>query len=672
MAWDEENQAYVSPQGIDTSNRLGKIEFEYDMQLNVFGVGNIRFSQTAEKNIGHRITVIPSATHRITGASIQEGEAVSANTDFQFDVKLANKTHSNIKSGDFDVSFAVMDSSYTIIEREIVPARSNDELFNFQYTLEKLNIPAGDLTFLVSVINEEGRPYANELVTYAVNVPMIVSDVQFTTSELSLGGQFSASVVPATFPELREILTLAPADSESSNARKFYLDISTTSGAVVNSLLGQADANGRYSFEYTVPHSYGSLGNFVVSFRYETSNGANIELEIVRGGEISEEPLNFSVNAKLQAEILEQPSSTNFYYGNDVTYRLRVSDSLTGSSVSVGSQGGVFLNVYHSSENDKSFLSTKLPAEQEGDVLVINWKVNPNAVSGAGRLVLVAEGPGGDEIPLLVAGKQFTSNVNIGGEIKEDVLTFSTDDFYSSQTAFIVQFELSCNNVLLHDVKLRAIVFYEGEEIGSTPVGVSGDKYLASWNSLHLEAQSGTYAVKFYREADQQRASDNEEWKQRQLRDKQREAELSGEKFDEAKFLASLESVEVEPLFSVSLPHRVSFFYNFQLVNYSYTDFFFIIISKYQEVDYLLELNGLSLFLLLLVSFSSIPLREDMQENSNNLCNQIYPINKFISHSSIVKLSFFNFFLRYFYFVFVHSCANPSICWFFLIWIWII
>jgi hypothetical protein len=277
----------------------------------------------------------------------------------------------------------------------------------------------------------------------------------------------------------------------------------------------------------------------------------------VDDNEIVEDHFTFKVNANLQAEILAKPESTNFFYGNEIAYRLRVTDSITGSPVTVGQQGGIFLKLYHhDTQKDKSFLSTKLAASQDADDLVIHWKVNPNAASGSGSLELVAEGPGGDEMPLLVNGKQFKTQIEIGGEIKEDVQMFSTDDFYSSQTAFIVQFQLSCNSVPLHDVKLRAIIFYEGEEIGSTPVGVSGDYYLASWNSLHIEAESGTYAVRFYREADQQRASENEEWKQKQLRDKQREAELSGETFDEAAFLASLESVEVEPLFSVTIPHR--------------------------------------------------------------------------------------------------------------------
>merc|ERR1712137_359744 len=157
-----------------------------------------------------------------------------------------------------------------------------------------------------------------------------------------------------------------------------------------------------------------------------------------------------------------------------------------------------------------------------------------NAVSGKGSLRLVAEGAGGDDIPLLVNGKAFTSEVEIGGDIVENFEVYSTSDFYSSQTA---------------------LVDYEGEQIHSFPVGVSGDSYVTSWNSVHLKSPSGVYTVKFFREADQQRAAENEENRQKQLRAKQREAELTGEAFDEQAFLASFETVEVEPLFSVSIPH---------------------------------------------------------------------------------------------------------------------
>uniref|UniRef100_A0A7S4MM02 Prenyltransferase alpha-alpha toroid domain-containing protein n=1 Tax=Vannella robusta TaxID=1487602 RepID=A0A7S4MM02_9EUKA len=556
MAWDDDNQKYVAPQGIDTSNKLGKIEFEYDMNLLVFGIGSTRFVQKAEKNIGHRVSVIPTATHRITGASIKEGEVVSANTDFEFDVKLANKTHSSIKSGNFALAFTVMDSSYATIHRESVDAATNTEAFQFSYSLEKLDVPAGEFSFLFAVTGDDGKHFANEIVVYTVSVPMIASDVQLNNQEFTLGSDFSASIVAATYPELREVLPLVEPSVPSSYTRNFFLDISSSSGVVIHSLLGQF-SNGRYHFETNIPASYGSLGSFVISFRYETAKGEQFELDNFANGEISEEALTFSVNAKLVAEVLSKPESTKFFYGNDIAYQFRVVDELTGSPVSLGQSGGVFLNLNHfDSAKGKSFVSTKLPATQEGDDLVINWKVNPNAASGKGSLVLVAEGPGGDEVPLLVNGKQFTTDIDIGGEIKEDVQMFSTDDFYSSQTAFIVQFELSCNDVLLRDVKLRAVILYEGEEIGSAPVGVSGDKYLASWNKLHIEAESGTYTVLFYREADQQRAADNEEWRQKQLRDKQREAELTGEAFDEAKFLASLDSVQVEPLFSVTIPHR--------------------------------------------------------------------------------------------------------------------
>merc|ERR1712130_739734 len=104
--------------------------------------------------------------------------------------------------------------------------------------------------------------------------------------------------------------------------------------------------------------------------------------------EVFEEPLSFQVNADLEAELLEQPSGTSFHYGNEAVYRFRVKDKLTGSTVGMGNRGGVFLALSHYDEaKGKSYVSTKLPAERnEDDDLVINWLVNPNAVSGKGSL----------------------------------------------------------------------------------------------------------------------------------------------------------------------------------------------------------------------------------------------------------------------------------------------
>lgn len=554
MVWDEENQKYVSPQSIDTSNRLGKVLFEYDMELNTFGVRPVHFSQSAEKTIGYRVNIVPTAVNENTGAAINEGEPVSAGTNFDFDVKLSNKTHSNIKSGNFDVSLSVYDSSYIVIDKQSMSGVNNAELFKFSYSLTESNIPNGELNFVVSVEDRStGAMFSNNAIPYTVSTPMVASNVQFNEESYTLGSFFSVSFVPGNSPDLHQIISLASPESQ----RKFVLDVTTSSGVVARSVVGQ-NSNGKYSFEFGIPASYESLGNFVVSFKYETARGEVLVLDVLENGEISEEPLGFSVDAELEAEILEKPTSTNFFYGNDVTYKLRVNDKVTGSSVNLGQRGGVFLTLNHYDKiKERSFTSTKLPAVQDGNDLVINWKVNPNAASGDGTLVLIAEGPGGDDIPILVAGKLFSTAVNIGGDIKENVTTFSSDDYYSSQTAFIVQFDLSCNSVPLRDVKLRAVVEYEGEEVVSTPVGVFDDKYIASWNSLHIDSPSGDYIVKFYREADQQRASDNEEWKQKQLRAKQREAELSGEKFNEQAYLASLETVEIEPLFTVNVPHTM-------------------------------------------------------------------------------------------------------------------
>merc|ERR1712232_673724 len=486
------------------------------------------------------------------------GEAVSAGTEFEFDVKLANKTHSNIKSGDFDVVFSVLDSSYVAIHEEVTSATGNADVFRFVYSFTESNIPSGDLIFLVTVKDSNGATYSNEAVTYKFTVPMIASDIQIAKRELTLDDDLTVSFVPATFPDMREAVPLSAINAQNER-RKFFLDIATTSGDVVRSPPG-VYSNGRYVFDVPVPSSYDSLGAFTLSFRYESATGEQIDLDNYdsENQEIFEEPLSFQVNADLDAEVVEQPSGNSFHYGNEAVYRFRVKDKLTGSTVGMGTRGGVFLALSHFDEaKGKSYVSTKLPAQRsDNDDLVVNWLVNPNAVSGKGSLRLVAEGAGGDDIPLLVNGKAFTSDVEIGGDIVENFEVYSTSDFYSSQTAFVVQFDLSCEGTPLRDVKLRALVYYEGEQIHSFPVGVSGDSYVTSWNSVHLQSPSGEYTVKFFREADQQRASDNEENKQKQLRAKQREAELSGETFNEQEFLASLETVEVEPLFSVSIPHN--------------------------------------------------------------------------------------------------------------------
>merc|ERR1712063_172465 len=488
-------QKYIAFQGIDTSNRIGSITFEYEIVLDVFGVvPPVKFNQNSAKSIGYKINVVPTATHTVTGSAINEGEAVSAGTEFEFDVKLANKTHSNVKSGDFDVVFSVLDSSYVTIHEEVTAAAGNADVFRFVYSFTESNIPSGDLIFLVAVKSSSGATYSNEAVTYKFTVPMIASDIKIAKRQLTLDDNLSVSFVPATFPDMREAVPLARLNSQTER-RKFFLDIATANGDVVRSPAGVYE-NGRYVFDVEIPSSYDSLGAFSISFRYESANGEEIDLDNYdsENNEIFEETLGYEVTADLDGQVLEQPSGNSFHYGNEAVYRFQIKDKVTGSTVGVGNRGGVFLALSHFDEaKGKSYVSTKLPAIQKGDELIVNWLVNPNAVSGKGSL--------------------------------------------------------------LRDVKLRALVDYEGEQIHSFPVGVSGDSYVTSWNSVHLKSPSGVYTVKFFREADQQRAAENEENRQKQLRAKQREAELTGEAFDEQAFLASFETVEVEPLFSVSIPH---------------------------------------------------------------------------------------------------------------------
>jgi len=259
--------------------------------------------------------------------------------------------------------------------------------------------------------------------------------------------------------------------------------------------------------------------------------------------------------ADLSFEVYEKPSNTQFFYRNLINFRFRVTDQLTKAPVGISQRGGVFMVLSHQ-DKDRTVVSTKQVTEQDGDDLIIQWKVNLNAIGGKGILTLVGEGADGKEIPLNYNGKAFSLNVEIGGDITEDGSVFTTTNYFSLRTAFIVEFSLSCRNNPLTNVKLRATVSLNGKEIISVPVGTSASKYVASWNSQHDESPSGIYIVEIYREADQLRVSESQENKLKLAREKQREAELAGKVFDEEKFLASIETEKVAPLFSVSVPHK--------------------------------------------------------------------------------------------------------------------
>merc|ERR1712137_310539 len=96
-------------------------------------------------------------------------------------VPSSNKTHSNIKSGDFDVVFSMLNSA--------------------------LMLPSN------------GATYSNEAVTYKFTVPMIASDIQISKRQLTLDDDLTVPFVPATYPDMRAV----PPSRSSTERRKLYL-----------------------------------------------------------------------------------------------------------------------------------------------------------------------------------------------------------------------------------------------------------------------------------------------------------------------------------------------------------------------------------------------------------------------------------------------------------------
>ena len=552
--------------------------------MDVFGSGKILLEQGDEKLIGFQISAVPTATNQLTGASIKEGESISVGTDFEFDVRLANKFNNNIKTGNFKVSLSAIDSSNIIFYQTTVDAVDNDKLFHFDYSFNQPNIPPGIITFVISVAGENNQPHSYEQYAYNFDVPLVASDITFDNEarEYKLGDSVTISFVPATSPNLREAFPIRTTDKDgldASDKRKFFLDLSTASGLLLQSLPGVPDGNG-YSFEYTIPATYESLGSTVVSFRYQTVQGTPVTLENYdsNNNELFEEALALNVDAKLVVDVFEKPSNTKFNYGNNLTFKFKVTDEVTGKPVGVSQRGGVFMTLSHQDASKGTFVSTKQAAVQDGDNSVINWEVNPNAIGGKGVLALVAEGADGSAIPLSFNGKAFSLDVEIGGDIKFNSVEYSTSNYFTLQTAFLVEFTLTCDNNALSNVKLRATVSLNGQEIASVPVGISGTKYVASWNANHADYPSGTYVVDFYREADQARAAESRESKLKLAREKKRQAELDGTQFDEEAFLNSQTTEKVTPLFTVNVPHKVIFLFIHNFFFYLVLIFVFSII----------------------------------------------------------------------------------------------
>jgi hypothetical protein len=365
----------------------------------------------------------------------------------------------------------------------------------------------------------------------------------------------------------------------AASQRRFVMDVHSRKGALLRTVVGKAQGTetAKYVFEVPVTATLDVIGLNVVSFRYVSASGHSVELAGFDShfGELIEDPasLNYTVSANLQiVDVKEQPKATTFAYGQVVQFRFRVKDVLSGSYISVGEneQANVYLSLKHVDETKgRPFVSANEAATEEVNEkgvkeFVIQWAINPNAVQGAGVLSLSAQDADGNVVELsdVTTGKPVQLEVTVGGDIQVEHSSYSTSDATTyRETAFVVQFGLSCQNESLTNAQLRASVYRDEQLVLSLlPVSTSEEGlYSVSWGSAHDASPSGLYKLKFFREVDRKRAVEAHEFQEKkkkreeQLKQLEEGSEVAAAQ-DDVKEELIVENI-VSPLFEISHSH---------------------------------------------------------------------------------------------------------------------
>lgn len=598
LQWN--NGQYAADEFFDTANRLGEMAFDYVIRCYVVGVGEISLQKKDTKLVGYGLMVDSKARLEVTGKEFAEGETVAIGTDFRFSVALQNQTHDEFVSGDFSVTFSVLDSSLVALFTKTVDCRTNTAPVEFSYNLKSSNVPAGSVFFRFEVANAQGV-HTTEDVVYQLAIPMIASAIAFEgfsrqeAPRYKIGDTVKVTIEPATFPDLRAVHPLAATDVNNqpiADRRKIFMDVKSLSGTLLRTVAGApAAAGSKYLFQAPVSATLDSVGTHTVSFRYETASGDSIALANYDSvfGELYEDAaaLNFTVKASLvMANVAEQPDTKDFFYGNDVAFRFRVKDAVSGKFVERGENAlaNVYLSLQHRFENrPKPFVSAHEAAVQQsttttttspqGDAkeFVIRWAINPNAVRGPGFLTLAAQDADGNQVQLFKEdGKTpVRYDVTIGGDINVTSSAHTTADFYHEATAFVVQFSLSCQDKSLKDAQLRCSVQYAGDAVAALlPVATNPNgEYSVSWVVPHSAAPSGQYAFRCFREVDRKLALEA-----RQLEEKKRQREEELKQFDDQYAAESAQATAaadeekqldveeaLQPLFVITVSHSAPY-----------------------------------------------------------------------------------------------------------------
>eukprot|EP01092_Planopodium_desertum_P011660 TRINITY_DN5355_c0_g1_i2.p1 TRINITY_DN5355_c0_g1~~TRINITY_DN5355_c0_g1_i2.p1 ORF type:complete len:781 (-),score=221.18 TRINITY_DN5355_c0_g1_i2:448-2790(-) len=429
--YDALRASYISSASFDSAPYLGDLLFTINARKTVAGLGEVNLDFTAPRSVGYGVSVTPTAKMGVTGKRVRPGAKVNLGTQFDFEYKFHNDAQTDIKSGDFEVVFRVLDSSLVEIHSASIDGKTNTNPITFSYTLTKSDLPAGSLIFRVEIKSAEGVHTVHDT-TYSLSVAMVASDITFTgrNSEqpsYRIGETVSISITPGSYPDLRNVYPYT-----SLNQRKFALDIKTPEGTLIKTVPGTTTSDGKsVLFETVIPALLSSLGTNVVTFRYIPAFGESVQLSNFNNvdGELLEDALTFKVTAELQlSDVTEKPSSFSFNYGNVAKFSFKVKD-LQSNQYLVGSDAStVYLELEHSDESKGTpFISAEEPAVNSGETFQIQWEITPNAVRGKGKLRLVARDADSNSIALLDDKKKaFNLDATIGGDIAVDRKTYST------------------------------------------------------------------------------------------------------------------------------------------------------------------------------------------------------------------------------------------------------
>lgn len=525
LLWNPEIYSYTTDEYIDTSGKLGNLSITFSVGINIVGQ-SLSFSLKDVKSIGYHMEVKSYA--RIAGKEIKLGGKVSVGSEFNFAIELA--IQETMLSGDFDLIFSVLDSSNVLVHETIKDCNENEEPLGFSFDLQRADLPSGLLTFRFQIKDKTTKIIHTErIVQYLLELTMVASQILFEDSYsvkpyFQLGDSTFITMVPASLPDL---VTLHPYLSKDFNGvdislnRTFYLD--TYSGnTILKSYLGIPSTlpNGhiKYFFKIEFPSSLQSIGSHYISFRYEDThrNSHLLKFYDSQSSELIDETYPFSLVVQSDLELIELlnlPKGGNISYGQEVSFSFKIKDKLSGLDVLPNSKSdSVFLSLSHQQPNNNQiFVSALHPATPNAYNYNMHWVISPDAIRGQGKLSIVAEVLGEQQITLHYNNKDFYIDLNIGGEIENTFNIYqmpSNDKFPGS---IVVEFGLTCQHKKLKAAKLTAIVYLQNNQITSIPVARNDEtgQYSISWTINKENEISGNYQIDVYRQVDIQISEQN-------------------------------------------------------------------------------------------------------------------------------------------------------------------